>query len=624
MSPEAPMALRLQGNLLYGVTKVYSRQCVYTLADVQAMLDKMKTALKVVHDRGLQADAGKARPEELIVPYDPAFIPDFAFPVVDLELLNPLGPTVPAAKLDSSLLSSKMSDSSHSQLELITIPQLDVDTSGTTVAGFGGFSFASGSSHSPGGQNLLDIGGEEEGILLQPDFDFDEEGNIVDLVMADAPAMPPATPVRDRVIHEEAGDVLQGPQEIEMAATTPAINALDDVQIDAEERGRPSPTWGRLPDPDYVDRSRNQNASSSRKRRAQNMLQNDVLTQISRDELLQWDQEYLQHMSRLDAQRANAKGLARARKNAAAWITGRGIGSVGLGIGVNGLTHPLESFCGDSLLAALSSEPPTNDARKRSSREAVSEDEEGHDRSVRRRISDAGVEVGLSHPDQLAMQEDVELGLDAPPSLPDDASSQMPWNITASLQGSVAGSSSVPRPFNGYDSSSRRYRGFGRPGSRFSSASPLARRGLPRDLFGRDSLSSLSLRDFGEFHDDDDLGDFPHATGSDGFAESSNNNAFESQVTLASLDNNDRNFLDYLQTRVQGTKVGRDSPGIQKISFSELLPPTSTSRAVATQALLHVLTLATKNVIQVSQGKRCRGAPYAIDDLHEIRLSIRD
>lgn len=45
----------------YGITKVYSRQCVYTLADVQAMLDKMKTALKIVHGRGLQADAGKAR-----------------------------------------------------------------------------------------------------------------------------------------------------------------------------------------------------------------------------------------------------------------------------------------------------------------------------------------------------------------------------------------------------------------------------------------------------------------------------------------------------------------------------------------------------------------------------------
>ena len=150
------------------------------------------------------------------MPYDPAFIPDFTFPGLDLELLHPLRSLAPPkAKLDSSLLSSNMSNSSHSQLEPITLPQLDVDTSNTTVAGFSGFSFASGSAHSPEGHNLfggLDLGREEEGVLLQPDFDFDEDGNIVDLVMTGTAAMPPATPVRDRVGHEDTEDVLQSPQ----------------------------------------------------------------------------------------------------------------------------------------------------------------------------------------------------------------------------------------------------------------------------------------------------------------------------------------------------------------------------------------------------------------------------
>lgn len=149
------------------------------------------------------------------MPYDPAFIPDFTFPGLDLELLDPLHSIAPKAKFDCSLLSSNLSNSSHSQLELITLPQLDVDTSNTTVAEFGGFSFASGSANSPGDHNLfegLHLGGEEEGVLLQPDFDFDEDGNIVDLVMTGAAAMPPATPVRDRVSHEETEDILQGPQ----------------------------------------------------------------------------------------------------------------------------------------------------------------------------------------------------------------------------------------------------------------------------------------------------------------------------------------------------------------------------------------------------------------------------
>lgn len=199
----------------------------------------------------------------------------------------------------------------------------------------------------------------------------------------------------------------------------------------------------------------------------------------------------------------------------------------------------------------------------------------------------------------------------------------MPWNITASLQGSIAGSSSVPHAFDGYDLSSRRYNhALGRSVSRFSSASPLARRGLPQNLLGHDSLSSLSLRDFGEFPDND-LGDLLREDGTGGFLEP-NDDVFESQITLASLDNNDRNFLGFLQTRVQGSKTEERSRGIQGIAFYELLPHTSTSRSVATQALLHVLTLATKGVIRVSQGKRCRGAPYVIEDLEEIRLQIKD
>lgn len=193
-----------------------------------------------------------------------------------------------------------------------------------------------------------------------------------------------------------------------MMVTTPVIDALDDVQeSDAQERKRPSPTWGRLPDPDYVDENMDQNAVSSRKHRSPKTIKIDPLTQISRDELLRWDHEYLENMSRLEVQKANVKSQAQARKNAASWITGRGIGSIGMGLGDHGLGHPLETFCGDSLLVALSDEPLVIDrSRKRGSSEVLhEEDEEGHDRNVRRRVSDDGVEVGLARSHELAMQE---------------------------------------------------------------------------------------------------------------------------------------------------------------------------------------------------------------------------
>lgn len=188
--------------------------------------------------------------------------------------------------------------------------------------------------------------------------------------------------------------------------TTPVINTLDDVQqSDAQERKRSSPTWGRLPDPDYVfDETMEENVVSNRKHRSPRTMKLDVLTQISRDELLQWDRDYLENMSRLDAQKANAKGQAQARKNAASWIAGRGIGSVGVGMGNHGFAYPLESFCGDSILAALSEEPPVSEqARKRSS--SHEEDDGGLGRNVRRRVSDDGVEIGLTRAYELAMQE---------------------------------------------------------------------------------------------------------------------------------------------------------------------------------------------------------------------------
>jgi hypothetical protein len=45
----------------YGVSRVYNQQCGYTLLDVQAMHDKMRTMLRSVAAGGLDPSAGKAR-----------------------------------------------------------------------------------------------------------------------------------------------------------------------------------------------------------------------------------------------------------------------------------------------------------------------------------------------------------------------------------------------------------------------------------------------------------------------------------------------------------------------------------------------------------------------------------
>ncbi|KAB8251664.1 Rec8 like protein-domain-containing protein [Aspergillus flavus] len=98
MDPEAPMALRLQGNLLYGVSRVYSQQCGYALTDVQAMHDKMRTLLKVLPGGGLDPTAGKSslsylttRPscQRAIFPGWEWIFLDFACPLVLLQVSIP-------------------------------------------------------------------------------------------------------------------------------------------------------------------------------------------------------------------------------------------------------------------------------------------------------------------------------------------------------------------------------------------------------------------------------------------------------------------------------------------------------------------------------------------------------
>lgn len=45
----------------YGVSRVFSQQCAYTLTDVQTIHEKMRTMLKALPGGGLDPAAGKAK-----------------------------------------------------------------------------------------------------------------------------------------------------------------------------------------------------------------------------------------------------------------------------------------------------------------------------------------------------------------------------------------------------------------------------------------------------------------------------------------------------------------------------------------------------------------------------------
>ena len=224
----------------------------------------------------------------------------------------------------------------------------------------------------------------------------------------------------------------------------------------------------------------------------------------------------------------------------------------------------------------------------------------------------------------------------------------MPWNITASIQGSHQGSSALidfRRHGSASDFSSRGLpgsttsnlkpwagaRGAGR--SRLMSSSPLASRsGLPGRLYANSPImgSENDNLDMNMDMDMDTLGDL------DGSFQLENEEAAGVQSAKArkkstttgnqngninGLDIESLNFMEFIKTQLQichevrdrnninedendnkGKKAIHYIPSKNEISFtSELLPPNKTNHKVATQGLMHVLTLATRGLVRVHQ-----------------------
>lgn len=63
LEPGAPIALRLQGSLLYGVSRVYSQQCQYVLADAEKVQAHMMAFYNAMggNENALDPRAGKAK-----------------------------------------------------------------------------------------------------------------------------------------------------------------------------------------------------------------------------------------------------------------------------------------------------------------------------------------------------------------------------------------------------------------------------------------------------------------------------------------------------------------------------------------------------------------------------------
>lgn len=199
----------------------------------------------------------------------------------------------------------------------------------------------------------------------------------------------------------------------------------------------------------------------------------------------------------------------------------------------------------------------------------------------------------------------------------------MPWNASSALgsrQGSIMrgrgfGSSIGGFPTSAGGPSSLPGRGDVRPSSldrrasRILSASPLVGRGLPR-------YSSLELpmdNDDGDLlggrpiSDDQALDNFElYGPG----AAVDTQTAADSQWVRSTLNQEANNFLAFVQAKIAEIPAAEDDEEDElsgdarprvSVTFGELLPPKQNTKVVASQALYHVLALATKSLLHVQQ-----------------------
>ncbi|KAF2762438.1 hypothetical protein EJ05DRAFT_1798 [Pseudovirgaria hyperparasitica] len=640
--PEAPMALRLQSSLLYvlsivwrgqadehryGVVQVYSQQCQYVLLDAQNAYNSIRQFLKANQNVEIDATTVRARPDQLELADDPAFMPGLAQLPLDFDFMDldmGIGMRSQSLSLMSPGPSMRSRQGSGPTVAGLIIPE------GSSQMGRAGFQVrgddgASAKQNDPSSIIRRDT---MAGFDSEADFSFDAEGNMIDI----EPVMPstPTPNARRNLAAEHRSDaaVRQGysdagqPQDFMGSELPPLVE--DMILPDAE----PFPPRAQQATHEpasqgfVVDQEESSAASAPlRKRRTRKPIAADRELEVRNTELSRWNSDYNEIMILATTAKMPQKAIAQAKKNAEWLVLGRGIGGVGSGVGSHMVESPFNMYCGDSLWEMITGTKRREDKLRKRLRDPDVVDVEDTDSSEGRRVRARseegelrrGVEAQLGDQNELPPLGDdtIELPRDEREVLDDRRmSSAMPWNITASIRGS-----SVARGIDlGFPASAGLSIG-GVSGSnnrqRLVSASPLQGRGsgalgplsqyleagddnaMPFESEPYDSASGgvQNLEPIAA-----DAADAPYVT--------------ESQQLRDALDREGQNFLEFIEQGIREKAAGNaeedmvhDDDHEDEITFEKLLPTHANNRLVAANAFLHVLSLATKNLIYVRQSE---------------------
>ncbi|PWI67954.1 hypothetical protein PCL_02355 [Purpureocillium lilacinum] len=586
IDPGAPLALRLQSSLLFGVSRVFAQQCTYVLSDAEKIQSDMMTFFRVLQTSELDPQAGKTKRHNIVLEDDPSFDLFNALPNLDSlrgSVDNLFGvPSQGSTNKYSQMTPRRQSQSSLSSLSNPALLPFDLPSS-----------LCAGSFHLPsefGHQNsplagksreqdnmpeFMPFGDDDLDPIPNVSLDFDGDGNL----LVGEPEVQP--------LPAAGGDPEFGMGEGALPNDGPSVARLATEQ--------PTESYAKTSQTTETEEV----SAHNRRIRRKPFSMIDETAHIPRQDIRNWDANYAETMGReTSRKRLKTVNQTQARKNALALIYGNRIANVGLVQGINGITHPLaEEFAGRTLEAHLHGLDPLDlepDAvkqrgRRRKSPEAFVEEtaeEEGH-RNVRPRIEeDAELGRGNMNDDGEAMifADDTapEMGLD--PAVPLEerhSSSIMPWLRSASVAHGH-GSTQKPAP-------------------------------SPSPLHGRGSvLGSIERRS--------DAADHAFEPAGMGSADSSIdfrgdisaldfNRGNDTQASHADgLDIASQEFLTYATAQAVEKGTTRDADNDDGsdderrwVSFEDLARPGSHSKGIAAQAFLHVLSLATKGVVAVQQ-----------------------
>ncbi|KAI1391946.1 Rec8 like protein-domain-containing protein [Hypoxylon trugodes] len=588
IEPGAPVALRLQGQLLYGVSRVYNEQCRYMLSDLQKVQMHMHMLFKRLNGNQLDPDAGKTRPENLLIMNDPDFVPDMQLPQFDLDAIL----AGSQATQLTNKTSSQMSPLDRSFLSVSDSPaqgfDLRFELGRSESPSQHNSPFGVSSSHKPGSAQHLLL--DQDDVFAEPvdwGMEIDEDGNIIEraepVIVQDEFDLPPLPLMDD----EAQGRALPDQQD------QPNVDEQGNVIMEDAQPEQAGPVLEQRPRFNQIaflsddQQQQNQQAPSRRKRKPRGM-KIDERTQISRTEMKGLQDKYLENCGMKKVRPTTA---AQAKANAMLLTFGLGLANIGQNIGVPRMVHPLAlDFSGDSLFTAFTGlqVPDPSRGKRRSASEAIEDDGE-EARRVRPRLEGGVDENQLGHDlenadvfdqDAPAIHSSPEVGREAQAAMSDHLSSalRMPWN---------RGSSAIP------GSSIRGSAQKGRIPS-----SPLGGRRAGQDAvrFSDDMNFAAGLRS-----DDDPFDGYEPV---DAPAEPPTDEA-QKQSGWKPVDIEGHNFFSFMGSAVRenGERRQDDDFDVDRrwVAFEDVFEPRETPRDTAAHAFYNALCLANKGKIELDQ-----------------------